>query len=220
MKKSNKFLNVSRAAVLGLLIIPCLLSALSETTTKKSESIELSSYSSCLTGVDKNVARQKIAKFAESTLYISTRRQNYPYNELALPWRCSLFTRVSVGDGVASLYPKAQQKWAKDCLHAQLFRGSAKDTSVAWQSHGWTKPTYWVQANGGLQNGDILFQPNISVLGHIAVVVLKNGKLMVAENNGYPKPPPRFFDGKTDYRRLVPLANFGQFQSVGRFGGF
>lgn len=93
-----------------------------------------------------------------------------------------------------------------------LFGASSYESESMWLREGRARSYAWVSKNGGLKNGDVVFQ-KWSAWGHVGIIVVKNGKYYVAENTiryGY----------RYDHRALTPLKTFGAIRTVGRYAGF
>lgn len=120
------------------------------------------------------------------------------------PNYCSRFVR--------QVFQRAFPQISKS-LDDKYFGGSAYETESMWARQGKLKSYSRVVQNGGLKEGDVVFQ-DYPVYGHIGILVVKSGKFFVSENT------VRYGMGVRDHRALTPLQRFGKIRSIGRFSGF
>lgn len=92
-------------------------------------------------------------------------------------------------------------------IQSNLFGLDAIKTAKMWRDKGLAKD---FNKSGPLAAGDVVFQEfGSGGYGHVGIVVLSNGKLMVAENSTR--------NTATDARGICTLETFGRITAVGRW---
>lgn len=121
------------------------------------------------------------------------------------PYYCSRWARQVVQQAIPQ---------SAALVRAQLFGATAIETASKWRRSGLVRSYAFIQANGGLRAGDLLFQEMGSGgYGHMGVVVNTRTGLQVAENTTR-------YGRRYDYRAFTPISRFGTITGVGRISGF
>jgi hypothetical protein len=92
-------------------------------------------------------------------------------------------------------------------IRGLYFGMTANDTEYRWKHQGKLRSYSTVIENGGLRQGDVVFQ-SWGEPGHVGIVVNKNGVLMIAENTVRYGYSIDHRTRRTDFRALTSLTGF------------